>query len=225
MSTDVITIESKPRERTGSRYSRRVRAAGGLPAIVYGHKQDPESITLDAKQAVREISEGHRLFKVALSSGEDTVLIKDVQFDHLGRDVIHVDFERVNLDERVTTRIPLRLKGDAPGLGTAGALLMHPTTELEIECTVGNLEDAITVDISGLQTNESIHAGEIDLPHQYKLLTDPDAVVAGIIIKAEIEEDDEAAAPDSEMAAPEVIGEKKDDEAGEGEKAEKKDDE
>ena len=103
--------------------------------------------------------------------------------------MIHVDFERVDLDERVTVKIPLRLKGDAPGLNTAGAILLHPVTELEIECTVGNLEESISVDISELKAGDSIHASDLDLPHQYKLLSDPDAVVAGIVIKSESEDD------------------------------------
>jgi large subunit ribosomal protein L25 len=211
MSTDVISIDAKPRERTGSRYSRRLRAAGGLPAVVYGHKQNPEAVTLDAKQAMRQIDEGQKLFKISLGSGEDTVLLKDIQFDHLGRDIIHVDLERVNLDERVTVKIPVKLKGDAPGLSAAGAILMHPVSELEVECTEGNLEDSIVVDISELQAGDSIHASEVDMPHQYKLLTDPDSVVAGIMIKAEIEESDEAAEGAAEMTAPEVITERKDD--------------
>lgn len=210
MSTDVISIDAKPRERTGSRYSRRLRASGGLPAVVYGHKQDPESVTLDAKQVVRQISEGHKLFKISMGSSEDTVLLKDIQFDHMGSDVIHVDLERVNLDERVTVKVPVKLKGDAPGLSAAGAFLMHPVSELEIECTVGNLEDAIIVDISELQAGESIHARDLELPHQYKLLSDADSVVAGISIKAETEDDAEAAAGGAEMTAPEVITERKD---------------
>jgi len=215
MSTDVISIEAKPRERTGSRYSRRLRASGGLPAVVYGHKQTPVSVTLDAKEAVRQITDGHKLFKIALDKGEDTVLLKDIQFDHLGRDVIHVDLERVDLDERVTVRIPLKLKGDAPGLNTAGAILLHPVSELEIECTVGNLEDSITVDISELQAGETIHASELDMPHQYQLLSDPDSVVAGIVIKSESEDDAEAAEGAAEMSAPEVITERKEEEKSE----------
>jgi len=208
MSTDVIAIDAKPRERTGSRYAKRVRDAGGLPAVVYGHKQAPEAVTLDAKQAVKQIAHGARLFRIALPGGEDTVLLKDIQFDHLGRDVIHVDLERVNLDERVVTTIPLRFKGDAPGMGAPGAVFLKPVTEIEIECTVGNLEDFIVLDISSLQAGETLHASDIKLPHQYKLLTDPATVVAAITIKKEIDETDEAAAA-AEAAAPEVISERK----------------
>ena len=209
MSTDVISIEAKPRERTGSRYSRRLRASGGLPAIVYGHKQTPESVTLDAKEVVRQITEGHKLFKISMGKGEDTVLLKDIQFDHLGRDVIHVDLERVDLDERVTVKIPIKLKGDAPGLNAVGAILLHPLSELEVECTVGNLEESIIVDISELGAGDTIHARDIELPHQYELLSDPDSVLAGITIKSESEDDAEAADSGAEQAAPEVITERK----------------
>jgi large subunit ribosomal protein L25 len=217
MSTDVIAIEAKPRERTGSRYARRVREAGGLPAVVYGHKQTPEAVVLDAKETVRQITHGARLFKLSLSGGEDTVILKDIQFDHLGRDVIHVDLERVNLDERVVTTIAVRLKGEAPGMNAPGAVFLKPNTEIEIECTVGNLEDHVTLDISSLEAGDALHASDIPLPHQYKLLTDPDTVMAAITIKEEVEEPEEAAAAEAELAAPEVIGERKDEAEGGGE--------
>jgi len=222
MSTEVVSIQAEPRERTGSRYARRVREAGRLPAIVYGHKQTPEAVSLDAKETVRSIAEGHKLFKISISGAEDTVLLKDIQFDHLGSNVLHIDLERVNLDERVQTSIPIKFKGEAPGLGAAGAVFLHPTTELEIECTVGNLEDAIIVDISELGVNETIHASDVELPHQYQLLTDPDAVLAAVMIQQEEpEETDESAAAAGEMAEPEVISERRD----EDENEDKKDDE
>jgi large subunit ribosomal protein L25 len=221
MSTDVVTIKAEPRERTGSRYARRVREAGGLPAVVYGHKQTPENVTLDAKETVKQISHGARLFRIPLSSGEDTVILKDIQFDHLGREVIHVDLERVNIDERVVTMIGVRLKGEAPGMNTPGAVFLKPNTEIEIECTVGNLEEYVTLDISELAAGEALHASDIPLPHQYKLLTDPQTVIARIAVKEEIEEDEEAL-PEAEMQAPEVISERKaEDAGGEGESAEK----
>jgi large subunit ribosomal protein L25 len=219
MSTDVVTIKAEPRERTGSRYARRVREAGGIPAVVYGHKQTPEAVTLDAKETVKQISHGARLFKIPLSGGEDTVILKDIQFDHLGRDVIHVDLERVNLDERVVTMISVRLKGEAPGLSTPGAVFLKPNTEIEIECTVGNLEDHVTLDISELEAGDALHASDIPLPHQYKLLTDPDTVIARIAIKEEVEEDEELM-PEAEMESPEVISERKA-EGAEGESEEK----
>ena len=209
MSTDVVTISAQPRERTGSRFSRRVREAGGLPAIVYGHKQTPEAVTLDAREAVKQFHLGHKLFKLDMAGAEDNVLLKDVQFDHLGSTIIHVDLERVDLDERVNVSIPIKLKGDAVGLKTSGAYLLHPTGELDIECTVGNLEESITVDISGLEAGQSIHASDIDLPHQYVLKTDPEALIAGVQIKAETDESAEAGDADGASASPEVITERK----------------
>ena len=209
MSSNVITLTSEPRERTGSRYARRLREAGRLPAIVYGHKQTPEAVVLDAKETVRQIIDGHKLFRLGLSGGEDTVILKDIQFDHLSRTIIHVDLERVNLEERIETRIPIRFKGEAPGLAATGAIFLHPTTELEIECKVGNLEEAIIVDISALEAGETIHARDVALPHAYKLLTDEDAVVASVTIVKQSEEDDESSEAGAESASPEVITERK----------------
>lgn len=209
MSTDIFTLRATARERTGSRFSRRVRESGGLPAVVYGHKIAPESVTLEAREAVKQFQLGHKLFKLDLAGSENNVILKDIQFDHLGDEIIHVDLERVDLNERVNVSVPIRLKGEAVGLKTAGAYLIQPTGELDIECTVGNLEESITVDISELEAGSSIHASDLDLPHQYVLKTDPEALIAGIQIKAETEEETAEGADAEAPAAPEVITERK----------------
>ena len=220
MSTDVISIDAKPRERTGSRYSRRLRASGGLPAVVYGHKQDPESVTLDAKQVVRQISEGHKLFKISMGSSEDTVLLKDIQYDHLGTDVIHVDFERVDLTEQVEVNLPVHLKGDAIGLKTAGAILIHPTSEIEVRCKVSDIVEHIDVDISGLDVGQALHASDVPLPPGFELLTEPEAVLAAIQVKAEEEEEGEAGEAEEGAAEPEVLSERKEDKDSKKEESE-----
>jgi len=220
MSNETPTLDAKKRERLGSRYSSRIRRAGGLPAIVYGHGRDPEPVYLDAKASLEHIARGEKVFTVVIEGGAtEMVLLKDLQYDYLGTSVVHADFARVDLDERVNTRAKVRLKGTPVGLKTAGAMLTHPVTELEIECTVTNLPDELEVDISHLEVGDSVHAREVPLPTTtMKLLTDPDAIVAQISFKAVEAETDEAGEVDA-TAEPEVISEKQDEDEkpGEGE--------
>jgi large subunit ribosomal protein L25 len=108
--------------------------------------------------------------------------------------------------------------GEAKGLKTAGAIMLHPFDEIEVECTVANIPDFIEVDMSNLDVGESIHAREITLPSDsIKLLTDPETVVATIVVQAEeVVEAEATEVAAGEGAEPEVIGEKKVEEEEEG---------
>ncbi|MEM7755655.1 MAG: 50S ribosomal protein L25 [Planctomycetota bacterium] len=215
MSDETTVLKGKVRERTGSRYSRRARAAGGLPAVVYGHKEEPVSVTLDAHQAILSFNKGERVFQLDLEGQKsETVLLRDLQFDHLGTNIVHADLARVDLNERVNVTVPLHLIGenDCKGLKHAGATLMHPAATLDIECAVTRLPEFIEVDIRELDAHDSIQAKDVKLPYDtMKLLTDPDAVVAHIVIASGADDDDAEAATVDGGASPEVITEKKSD--------------
>ncbi|MEQ8850594.1 MAG: 50S ribosomal protein L25 [Phycisphaerales bacterium] len=212
MSDETPTLTAELRERTGSRYAKRLRDAGKLPAIVYGHGETPEPITLDHKEALTHFSKGEKVFSLSMGGKAQNVLLKDLGYDYLGNNIVHADFARVDLDERVDVRARLKFVGNAKGLKEAGAILMKPITELELNCTVANLPDEIEVDVSGLGVGDAIHAGEIKLPKPtMKLLNDPDTVVVQIVVQAEEEEEGEGAEVSTEGGEPEVIGEKKDD--------------
>ena len=212
MSDTTTALSAQKRERTGSRYSQRVRSTGGLPAVLYGHKQEPVSITLDAHTAIGFISKGEKVFHLDLEGEKKQyVLLKDLGYDYLGTNIIHADFTRVDMDERVDTRARLKFVGEAEGLKATGAIMMHPITELQLNCTVTNLPGDIVVDISDMNVGDAIHASDVTLPKDtMKLLTDPRAIIAQIVLKAVQEEEGEAAEVGADGASPEVIAEKKD---------------
>jgi large subunit ribosomal protein L25 len=203
-------LKAEIRQRLGTRYARRDRQQGRLPGVVYGHGEPPLPLSLDAKEAVGLIQKGEKVFRLELkgAGADQMLLLKDVQFDYLGDTIVHADFARVDLNERVRTRVHVVLKGDAKGLKTAGAIMMHPTNELEIECRVVDLPDFIEVDVSDLDVNQVISADRVALPTaDMRLLTDPHAIVAQIVEQKE-QVVAEAAVVAAEPAAPEVIGEK-----------------
>ncbi len=203
------TLSAKKREKLGSRYASRVRQAGGLPAVMYGHGADPLAITVDAKEAVRFVKAGEKVFTVNLEgAGAQTVLIKDIQFDYLGDTIIHLDFARVDLDELVEVSVPVRLVGEAEGLKSAGAVLLHPVSELDIRCRVTSIPERIEVNISELKVDESIHVRDLPPMDGVEFMTDEDSVLATIHMKVE-EPTAEAAATTGEAAEPEVLSEKK----------------
>ena len=212
MSDTTTQLSAKKRERTGSRYSQRIRNAGGLPAVVYGHKEEPISISLDAHEAIMHITRGEKVFELDIEGASQHVLLKDLGYDYLGTNIIHADFARVDLNERVQTKAHLRFIGDALGLKTSGAIMMHPSTELELDVLVSNIPDHIDVDVSEMEVGDIIHASDVKLPlESMKLLTDPETIVAQIVMKAVQEDEGEAGEVGADGAEPEVINEKKED--------------
>src|SRR4051812_33542295 len=111
MASKVIPLPAEPREQLGTRATRRLRTAGKLPAIVYGHHQEPVNVTVPAKPFGEALKKGAHVFELGLGGKKENALLKDVQYDHLGSHIIHVDFARVDLNEKVSVTIPIELKG------------------------------------------------------------------------------------------------------------------
>ncbi len=203
-------LSAEKRSGVGSRDAQRLRKEGKLPAVLYGHKLGTEHIMLDAKEAITHFEAGEKVFELKLGGKSETALLKDLAYDFLGRQIIHADFERVDLDEKVTVNIPIHLKGEAKGLKTAGALLIHPASDIEVECRVRDMQDSLDVDVSHLGVGDALHASEVTLPAGWTLMSDPDTVLAAIQIKKEEAEGEEVEVEGGE-GEPEVIAEKKGD--------------
>lgn len=228
MHENAPMLKASLRERVGSRYTTRVREQGGLPAVVYGRGREPVAITLDRREAVSHILKGEKVFRLDFPGTSNTdegqmVLLKDLQFGYLGTDIVHADFSRVSLTDRVVVKVPLHLLGEAKGLKQAGAILMHPTNELEIECQVREIPEFIEVKIDELDVDHAISAGEVKLPSStMKLKTDARAIVAQVVIQKEEVVAATAEAATVEGAAksePEVItAKKKEEEPAAGDK-------
>lgn len=206
MHENAVTLNGVKRERVGSRYAKRAREAGHLPAVVYGHGEEPMSVALDAKAAIGHIMKGEKVFKLAIEGvGDELVLLRDLQYDYLGTNLVHADFSRVDLQEKVTSNVHVKLKGDAKGLKTAGAVLTHPVTELTVECSIANLPDEIEVDISELGGGGSILAKDVAMPSGVTLAGDPNGVIAHIVSATKQDDAGEGADAASGSGEPEVI--------------------
>ena len=197
-------ITAKPRNELGSRANKRLRDAGMLPGVIYGHKEAVVPVTLPKKEVVNHLSHGTHLFELGLEGKNETVLVKEVQYDHLGLEVLHVDFARVSLDEKVEVTVPLELKGEPKG-EAEGGVLQQIVAELEIECLVTDIPSVIVHNVSEMKLDDVLHIKELKLPPGVKALQDEDQVVAQV--KA-IEEEAAPAEAAEGAAEPEVIGRK-----------------
>ena len=170
---------------------------------------------LGQDEFVKALRHGARL--VELKTGADTqvALVQDVQWDHLGKDVLHVDFRRVSRDERVVVSVPLHLRGIAPGV-TGGGVLDQPLHVMDVECLVTAVPHEIRVNIAELQIGQALHVKDLHLPEGIKAMADPEAIVVQVTVP--MAEPTAAAAPAAETAEPEVIGRQAKPEEGEEEK-------
>jgi large subunit ribosomal protein L25 len=206
-----LLLKAEIREQTGSGHAAKVRKGGRIPAVVYGHKEEPVAISLDAHNLVEGLHHGHRVMDVQIGKKQQKMIIKALQYDHLGRDIIHVDLMRVDVTETIRVTVPIELKGTAKGTHEGGVVEMH-TNRLEIECKVTDIPEAIVVSVKEIGVGDTLHASDVELPSGVKLVSAPSTllVTCSLVAAAKSTEELEAEMP----AAPEVIGEVKE-EAGE----------
>ena len=203
---ETLLLKAEIREQTGSKHAKKVREQMRIPAIVYGHKQEPIAISLDAHNLVEGLHHGHRVVDVQIGKKREKMIIKELQYDYLGKDVIHVDLMRVSAGEMIKVMVPIELKGTAKGT-QEGGIIEEQTSRLEVECKVTDIPDAIVVSVKELDVGDTLHAGDIELPDGVKLVSDPETLLisCGLVAAAKSTEELEEEVP----VAPEVIGEVK----------------
>jgi large subunit ribosomal protein L25 len=210
-----ITLAAEPRDTKGTHEARRMRKQGSIPAVVYGHKEATLSLTVNRDDLYKLIRRGVRVVDLQAQGKTEKALIRDVQWDHLGHDIMHVDFARVAADERIKIEVRIELRGTAPGV-TAGGVLDQPIHSLMVECLAIAVPESIRVAINELQIEQAIHVKDLKLPEGVTTAVDPDAIVVQVAPK--VEEVEAAAAPAAEQAEPELIGRKEKVEEAEEEK-------
>lgn len=204
-------LNVKIRETRGTSRARRQRAAGQIPAILYGHGKESVSLSVPQEQIVAVVRHGGHLVQLA-GDVSDTALLRDVQWDTFGVDVLHIDLARVEAGEKVRLSMTVELKGQAKGI-KEGGVVVHVRHEVQIDCPVVSIPDKLLVNVNNLALGETITAGQIELPEGASMVTDPEAIVVQCVspmVEAELE------APTAESIEPEVIGRK----AKEGEEEE-----
>jgi large subunit ribosomal protein L25 len=180
-----VVRELPVRPRTIFRkHTKRLRQDGQIPGVVYGHHEASTPIQLDSRTFERFNREHSFRSVVALcglQSKRETALLRHVQHDPVHDTILHVDFERVSLDERIEARIPLHFVGEALGVKIEGGLLLHLLESLPVTCRVADIVESIEVDISKLAKVGSIlDARDVNLPPDYSLAIDPDEPIAKI---------------------------------------------
>lgn len=210
------------RSQHGSRDCRRLRDRGLVPGNIYGHKQANVALSVPAAELVQLIRSGARVLDVDIEGQVEKVLFREVQWDYLGKEVLHVDLLRVDPNETLTVEVKVELKGTAPG-ALGGGVLDHTLRTLTIECLAIQIPDSIVVKISSMEIGHSLHVRDLEVPPNTKILNNPDAVVVRVAQPGAELDLTTAAVGEEGAAQPEVIGKKpvEGEEAAEGGEKEK----
>ncbi len=215
MSTQ-LKLAAQNRTVSGRNAVKKVKAAGFVPAVIYGDKNAPQNLqiaTRDINYLMAHASSENILVDLEISDGASKVnrlaLIHEIQHHPVGRQVLHVDFQAVSATETLTANVPVEPVGEANGVKNFGGLLSQNLHEIELECLPKDLPEVIQVDVSALNIGDSIHVRDLVLPAGVTCTLDEDLTVFAVAEPTVVEE------PVAEVAAaaPEVIKEKKPDAA------------
>jgi large subunit ribosomal protein L25 len=221
LSQEVVEAQLRPQESRGKNEARRVRAQGRVPAVVYGARQETAVVTVDPKQISRILhsESGHNtIFDLQLGGGRTKAMIVDWQSDPVAGSLLHVDFKRIAMDQRLQVTVPVLLKGEAAGVKTQGGILEQTLREVEIECLPGDIPSHIDLDVTELVFGMVLRVADLPQSGSVRFVTDQNIPVAHIVAVKEVEAAPaaEAAAAEAAPAEPEVIKKGKQETAEEG---------
>jgi len=184
-------MKIETRTSAGKGISRKLRAAGRIPGVVYGRGMEPVPVSLDPKELSAAIAgEGGLNNLITLEGGGDldkvVVIVAEIQRDVLKRNPEHVDLHRVNMNEKVRINVPVSLLGTAAGVKEGGLLdFAHHT--LHIECLPAQIPEHIEINIADLKIGHSIHVSEITFPEGVKCVDNPKTPIVGVLGKVKEE--------------------------------------
>ena len=208
-----IVVKSEKRQGLGSNASRRLRAQGFVPAVLYGESLDTTPLVLSKKdivQILRLESGENTIFKVSVEGAAYDAMIKELQVDPASDELLHVDLIRISMDKPIKVTVPVVHTGEPVGVKTEGGFVDFVTREVEVECLPRDIPESLSIDISELHINQSYKVAGMAVPAGVKILTDPNTVLILVSMPHKEEEVFPGEKPEGEVAAeepkePEVI--------------------
>jgi large subunit ribosomal protein L25 len=200
---DENKLSAGVRTSFGKGAARKLRAAGHIPAVIYGHGAEPFHVTLPGHETALLLRKSNVLVSLDIEGRTELVLVKDVQKDPVRQIIEHVDLIIVRKGEKVTVDVPLHLEGES----FSGTIVMVESTTVSVETEATHIPESITVSVEGLEEGAQIHAGDLALPKGTTLVTDAETLLVHVTVPrgatAAETEAEEAAAGAGEAAAAE----------------------
>lgn len=195
-----IDVNAEQRTLQGKGASRRLRGSGKVPAVVYGGEKEPQSIQLDHNDLYHqlELEAFHAsILTLNLAGKKEPVLLRDVQMHPFKRQVLHIDFQRVDKNNKIHMKVPLHfINADvSPGVKSSGGIVSHVLTEVDISCLPADLPEFITVDLIDLAAGHTLHLSDLIIPKDVEitmLVKGENLPVATIVIPRSVLSEDAA---------------------------------
>lgn len=207
------TLSATARPGTGKGAARQMRMAGRIPAVIYGHAREAQSVSIDTrefKKLIEHISAENTVVELTIDGALSRTLIREIQRHPVKRTFLHVDFQELVLGEKVTVNIPLILIGTPVGVRLGGGILDQVLREIEVLVDAANIPNHIDVDITELTIGSSLHVGDLKLPEGIEVLTEESETI--VVLAAPKQAEETAVAAEPAAGEPEVIRKTKADE-------------
>jgi large subunit ribosomal protein L25 len=223
-----VQLNAAVRDDAGKGAARTLRGKGQIPAIIYGHKRQPQALSINSRdldKLLSNISAESTVIELNLDGTTSRTLIREIQRHPFKREILHVDFQELVAGEKVVVSIPIVLTGVPEGVRPGGGILAQTMRELEIKCDPADIPNHIESDVNPLQIGSSLHVRELKIPAGVEVMDDMDDTVCVVAAPRAVIEAVAAAEPTEGIAEPEVIGKVKEEGEGEAEpekKGEKK---
>lgn len=178
-----VTLTARPRTETGKGAARRLRRAGEVPAVIYGHGDQTRSLVVNGhelEKLLSSISVENTIIDLQLEGGETTpTLIREVQYHPVKPLVLHLDLLQVHAGEKLHLEVPIRLHGTPVGVRDLGGVLQEVLREIHVECLPADIPEGVDIDINGLGIGDTVHVSDVSLP-KARILNDPDLVICTV---------------------------------------------
>jgi large subunit ribosomal protein L25 len=208
------SLAGETRTETGKGVARKLRAAGRVPAVVYGHARQPQALSLTTRELEKllsTISTGSTVVELTLGNATTKTLIREVQRHPFKKQILHVDFQELVAGEKVSVEIPLVFVGIPEGVRLSGAILEQILHSIEVLVDPSNIPNHIDVDVTNLAMGHSLHVRELTLPAGLEVLSDEDATVCAVAAPRAAVEETPAEGVEA-IAEPELIRKPKEEE-------------
>ncbi len=213
-----VNLNANRRTSAGKGVARKLRAAGRIPAVLYGHGRDPEPLSVevvDVEKALQGISAESTVIDLTVDGTPTQILIREIQRHPTRMNIIHLDFYEIHAGETLTVEVPVHLTGTAEGVRNMGGVLEQFLRELEIEVLPRDIPEHIDVDVTDLSVGHSIHVRDVTVPNA-RILADPDTTICTVVPPRVEEEAPVVVAEEAAAAEPELIRRAKPEEEGAG---------
>jgi large subunit ribosomal protein L25 len=213
-------LSATPRTTVGKGAARTLRSAGQIPAVIYGHAREPQSLAIPTREfekLLERVSAESTVIELTLETGVARTLIREIQRHPFKKQILHIDFQELVAGEKVSVNVPIVLTGTPEGVRVSGGILSQVMSELSIRVDPVNIPRRIEADVTNVAIGHSLHVSDLAVPEGIEVLDDADATVA-VVSAPKVEVEPTPVAEGVEAAAePELIRKTKDEGEEEGE--------